>query len=214
MQQISLSVPWRVYLYLYVCTLLTSAFVTFSFSYKAPIRGHLRACTDLPVLFLSSGRLSFFLRLPLVYQSSPLPSSFFERELISPVAVYFDTLAASTMTKQVTGHHRWKLVHCKKTKTKENVGKRFAFQQFEMDTIREKETSLTFVSKFGVNFRHDLAVVKKVSARVAKRDSRRRWREYSRSSLARRVVGENASSGTLKASRWRNREEFYSMLWI
>lgn len=37
---------------LYVCTLLTSAFLTFSFSYKAPIRGHLRgACTDLLLLF-------------------------------------------------------------------------------------------------------------------------------------------------------------------
>lgn len=65
------------------------------------------------------------------------------------------------MTKLVTGHHRWKLVHCKKRKTKENAGKRFAFQRFEMDTVREKETSLTFVSRFGVNFRHDLAVAKK-----------------------------------------------------
>lgn len=78
------------------------------------------------------------------------------------------------MTKQVTGHHRWKLVHCKKRKTKENAGKRFAFQRFEMYTVREKETSLTFVSRFGVNFRHDLAVAKRVLARVGKRDSRRR----------------------------------------
>lgn len=76
------------------------------------------------------------------------------------------------MTKQVTDHHRCKLVHCTKKKAKENAGKRFAFQLFEMDTVGEKETSLTFVSRFGVNIKHDLAVVKKVSARVAKRDSR------------------------------------------
>lgn len=95
---------------LYVCTLLTSAFLTFSFSYKAPIRGHLRgACTDLLLLFplsphssSSSPSLSLFFVRCRCLSNLGFLSRFFQLYIY----IYIYCISIFRGEKQMTNHHR------------------------------------------------------------------------------------------------------------
>lgn len=114
LQRISLSLslsPDACICTLYVCTLLTSAFLTFSFSYKAPIRGHLRgACTDLLLLFPLSPHSSSLPLLPLSLSSSFDAGAFriWGFSLVSSNCIYIYIYCISIFRgeKQMTNHHR------------------------------------------------------------------------------------------------------------